>query len=101
MKSYNLKLNSAAVYGQLAMSVIDDTKRTLLGHIDKQVIPALEQAVAGDDAKRLHNIMSDASTVIYKATGVWYDDIDYYNEFGDNLNGYISLLIHRINEAIG
>lgn len=98
MKSYNLKLNSAAVYGQLAIGVIDDTKITLLGHIDKQVIPALELAIAGDDSRRINNIMTTAMVYIYNETGVWYNDLDYYREYGDNLNGYVSLIIKRIND---
>lgn len=99
MNTYNLKTKSAALYGDAVTNVILDVKSQLLRTIDNKVVPALELAIEGDDARRIHNIISEFNKEIYTKTGTWYDDIDYYEEYGDNLNGYVSLLIYRINEV--
>lgn len=79
-------------------NVLNDTKEQLLRILDNKIITALELAIAGDDARRIHNIISEFMVTIYRETGVWYDNFDYYYEYGDNLNGYVSLIIKRIND---
>ena len=89
MKTYNLKQNTRTL----------KTKRELLNLINDKYIDALERALENDDARRVNNIVDDFSTEIYKATGVWFDTFDYYYEYCDNLNGYISLMIRRLNKV--
>ena len=93
MKSYNLKT-------QNTIETTLSTKEKLLSTIDKKYIDALENAIAVEDGRLIHRIINNFSLEIYKATGIWYDEFDYYGEYGDNLNGYVSLLIHRLNEAL-
>lgn len=66
--------------------------------IDKH-IPSLRLAIFYDDARRIHNIICEFSRQIYKETGVLYDDFDYYDKYGDNINGYVNLMIYRMNKA--
>ena len=88
MKTYDLKQNTRTL----------KTKRELLNLINDKYIDALERALENDDARRVNNIVDNFSTEIYKATGVWFDTFDYFYEYGDNLNGYISLMIYRLNK---
>ena len=89
MKTYNLKQNTQAI----------KTKSELLKLINDKYIDALERALENNDIRRVNNIVDDFSTEIYKATGVWFDSLDYYYEYNDNLNGYISLMIYRLNKV--
>lgn len=73
-------------------------KRTLLKTIDERTIPALELAIAGEDAVRVNNIIKHYHIILYKMTGVYYEDEDWYELYGDNLNGYVSHLIRELNE---
>ena len=95
MKSYNLKTQNT-----IETTTTLSTKEKLLRTIDEKYIDALERAIAAEDERLIHRIMNNFSLEIYKVTGVWYDEFDYYGEYGDNLNGYVSLLIHRLNETL-
>ena len=86
MKSYNFKKMSK--------------KEKLLRTLVEKYVDALELAISEDDAKSICNIIDKFSLDIYKETGVWFDTFDYYDKYGDNLNGYIRLLICRIHKAL-
>lgn len=88
MKTYNLN-NTRTL----------NSKQMLLRLIDDKYIDALEKALEYDDARRVNNIVDNFSMEIYKATGVWYNTFDYYYEYNDNLNGYVSLMIKRLNDV--
>lgn len=88
MKTYYLKQHTRTLKNHIE----------LLKLINDKYIDALERALENDDARRVNNIVDDFSSEIYKATGVWFDTFDYYYEYGDNLNGYISLMIYRLNK---
>ena len=95
MKSYNFKK-----HGDLVNNMRLNKKSRLLMYIYERCIIALEKAIEYDDAKRIINIIDNFSLEIYKETGVWFDTFDYYDKYGDNLNGYVSLMIYRINKAL-
>ena len=71
----------------------------LLRIIEEKYVDALEIAISEDDAISIHNIMNNFSLELYREYGVWFETFDYYDQYGDNLNGYVSLLICRIHEA--
>lgn len=90
MKTYNLKNKETEKI---------NAEGKLLRIIEEKYVDALEQAISEDDAISIRNIMNNFSLEIYKETGVWFETFDYYDKYGDNLNGYVSLLICRIHEA--
>ena len=95
MKTYYLKNQN-----NLVTNTRLKQKERLLRLINAKYIDALERALENDDARRVNNIIDDFSIEIYKATGVWFNTFDYYYEYDDNLNGYVSLLIYRLNKAL-
>ena len=94
MKTYDLKQNNLVTNTRLS------TKSRLLMLINNKYIDELSSALENDDVRRVNNIVDDFSTEIYKVTGVWFDTFDYYYEYADNLNAYISLMIYRLNKAL-
>ena len=93
MKTYYLKNN---LVNNTRLSI----KSRLLTLINDKYIDALESSLENEDVRRVNNIVDNFSMEIYKETGVWFDTFDYYYEYDDNLNGYISLMIRRLNKAL-
>ena len=90
MKTYNLKNKETGKINK---------EGKLLRLIEEKYVDALELAISEDDAISIRNIINNFSLEIYKETGVWFEAFDYYDKYGDNLNGYVSLMIYRIHEA--
>lgn len=93
MKTYYLK----------RPDLVTDTRLTkksrLLKLIYDKYIGELESALENDDVRRVINIVDNFNTELYKESGVWFDTFDYYEEYVDNLNGYISLMINHLNKV--
>ena len=91
MKTYNLKNKENKKINK---------EGKLLRTLEEKYVDALELAISEDDARSIRNTMDNFTLDIYKETGVWFETFDYYDKYGDKLNGYVSLLIYRIHKAM-
>ena len=77
---------------------MNNMKMMLLQNIYNITIPALELAIEDNDKVGINNIIYEQYKEIAKATGYYLSNSkDWYEMYGDNINGYVSHLIRDIN----